>query len=475
MKKYLSLLICIVPILVKAQTSLVYDFNTKALTLGGKAFDPNLVTIKSGSNLIVDIKNINRFLYDVTVTINTQEFFKTATTITPFNAADLPNLLNEVEVAGSLPPLPSSQRSTLLDYNNSVFTNYPEAEKETIENQFIEFENTRKDDYPKFKEYIKAFKKREDIFNIGTIDEKTLVNLGWADAKAPTKLINKTDSNYQVAITLYSKIYRLTETIKKYESIILASQKLSFDTFASKFEGANYDTSLETYRNNELNVTNECIEYTSDQPVTVTGDEATITIAITPKATVKTSGYAVPLFGETKTYNISIIRGWKVSFGTGIFASKLTNNRYTFKDSYKIRTPDALGKPISFDTTAYRTIIQDVNDSWAMGVNTLMYCSYKWTKYDALGFHIGLGTAIQTDFKPNYLLGISYIRGYKQQIGFNIGIAGGQIDELSNNADLNRRYDPATTTIPTATKFVFNRLQFSITYNLFNDTSTGSK
>jgi len=458
---FIIVLLCGLP----ASAQLVYDFNKKVVTLDTKPFNSD-VTIKNKTKLKVTINNVNKLVYSINTGVSNVEFFGTGaggTTASP-NLQTLATAISPV-----VNHLYAAQpKSLLLDYNNAAFKALaPEVQKSVVQ-LYLDLEAVLAHKLPRFQEIFGIFKKRDQIFLIAKVDDNTLTDNGWTSATNPKLFVNDTQALYDEASDIYVDFYKKLETVKLLDTYATASGKAIIDQLTTYVEATHFDTVLDSYKANQVNIDKDVFSYTSDQTGTeVTGDEALVTITISPRTDLKDNSPVKSLSTQTMTYHIPVIGGWKISFATGLFMSKLTQPRYTFKDTYKTRTPDNAAKT-QFDTTAYRTIVEDHNDSWAMGVSALMYYGIRWDKMDEFAFHVGIGTVLQADFKPNYFYGISYLRGYKRRFSINIGFAMGEQTTLSQTADLNRRYDPATTTVPTTMKTVFNKFQFGISYNIFN-------
>jgi len=333
---FIIVLLCGLP----ASAQLVYDFNKKVVTLDTKPFNSD-VTIKNKTKLKVTINNVNKLVYSINTGVSNVEFFGTGaggTTASP-NLQTLATAISPV-----VNHLYAAQpKSLLLDYNNAAFKALaPEVQKSVVQ-LYLDLEAVLAHKLPRFQEIFGIFKKRDQIFLIAKVDDNTLTDNGWTSATNPKLFVNDTQALYDEASDIYVDFYKKLETVKLLDTYATASGKAIIDQLTTYVEATHFDTVLDSYKANQVNIDKDVFSYTSDQTGTeVTGDEALVTITISPRTDLKDNSPVKSLSTQTMTYHIPVIGGWKISFATGLFMSKLTQPRYTFKDTYKTRTPTGL-------------------------------------------------------------------------------------------------------------------------------------
>ena len=429
-----------------AQKTITFDFKSKQKN------DQALKSLEENDEVVVNVTNINRYLYDVDTKVETQAFFSSATAGLPATLPDnlkaILNLVNNARAIGG--------PSLLLDGTNAQYLAESGPQKVAIQKIFTDFEDYIGGKYSDFNTKYIDFVARNEVFYSKNVDPAKLHLLTWADGGGNWVDVNALKG---IAVNDFQDGKNIIDNITPYIKYVKPIKKAEIDNFCKTFTAETYLKNLIDLYKSQLNVTAQDFEYTSPS-TEVYGDKVNVTITFTPKESLKDSSFYKSLFLETYTFSYPIVKGFRVSFSAGFFSSRLTNHRYTLKDNYGF-------KPASgFDTTAYKSVISENNDKWALGANALMHVTYKFTKNWEAGIHLGLGTPLQTDYNINYLAGFSVLYGYKQRVGFNIGLAGGQIDVLSNSVNIDRKYDPATSSVATTKKFVADRLQISITYNL---------
>ena len=108
---------------------------------------------------------------------------------------------------------------------------------------------------------------------------------------------------------------------------------------------------------------------------------------------------------------------WGVS--GGIFVNGLHNELYTNKRKEN-------------DTTY--NLVSEKQGKVQLGVNALAYIGWqiKETRPDYFGVCFGAGMSLESKAKPRVLLGVSFITGEKNRIGFSAGFTGGFVSKLSD-------------------------------------------
>ena len=311
----------------QVNAQLVYDFNKKDVSLNNQAYYGES-NIKDGTKLVVKILNVNRLLFNVNVSVTNVEFFSTAAGATTTN----PNVLAlSTEISPFVNRIVGYKATSyLLDYNNTAFKKLSPKEQDNISNDYLAFEDILYKRYFRFKAIMGIFKKRDNIFTLAKVDGNTLAANGWTFDPKTNAFINDTQTLYDEAMGIYNDLYKAMEIVKGLETYATPSGKAAIDEFVTKTEGAKYDTALDSYRVNHVNISPDVFSYQTDQPTEISGDEAVVTVAITPRTDLKDNSAIRAVSSETKIYHIPVIGGWRISFATGLFMSKLTQPRYTF-------------------------------------------------------------------------------------------------------------------------------------------------
>lgn len=408
--------------------------------------------LKKGDCFVVEIKNINLNLYNVT--INSQDQNKSTAVELPLPGTSTLNFDN-------LNKLTSNFNTTI---SSTKKDSIKKSDKELASLKFIKiktFENTDKPcddskakldqlsqkikqlytiyDNKKTDLYIHRLKKLsisndqdeyncyEELENIKTIrNDLNELNLS----------LNQIMIEYEICINTLSKEAKENATFKEYDKNFKAISaelvKLS-EEFRKQISAEEVEKLLSSIINLTSNTT-----FVST-PLQFTKEQTKLTVEITPKAansTLQKYTYGPYIF-PTDYENYWTV-GTSLYYGFGF-----KNERYS-----SIGTTTA-------GVTTY-TLVEEPQESGELGIAALLRCGKKFSNLNLIGYHFTLGTglSIEKNPRPRLLGGIGLSFGNTHNITIDIGALAGYVDVKSNAVNTSDLFTEKPTNL-TVTKLKF--------------------
>ncbi|MBC8052178.1 MAG: hypothetical protein H7Y13_03870 [Sphingobacteriaceae bacterium] len=440
MKIILLIMLTLIVNIIYAQETYTFDASKSSNDL--VPVDRLPVTINGNKDFVILIKNYNPYLYDLDVATKHNFFFnKPEIDFNPLSAssAELKKLFEAAQ-----------KGKGGMDFIEEL-ANIDTVNDKSLENKFnylrVELDSL-----------TERFLRREYIFRIEDVSETNLKALRWLNEDGTwVKPLRERDA-------LVKKHDDFKSFMKSKKSDLAACCSTVVDSLLKR----DYLTTIEEMTKHQVNVSRTDF---NAPPITISpsnASEVVVTINLKPKAALSTA----PVYGIEEIQKVIVFSttGWRVSFSSGLFGSSLQRSSYTLSDVTG-RHPET-----GLDTVAYRQFVEDHKNNLSIGVNLLMHFTHKYNKYAEIGFHIGAGVPINNGFTDTqYLAGVSWLYGYKQRIGVNVGVALGQVDVMSKTVNLDRRFKSDYTEGISTVKQFKPGFQISVTYNFSELFKSNSK
>lgn len=367
---------------------------------------------KVGDMVSFEVKNINPFLYEVTINNHTVSRSTPLRRRSPQFVLPQPSINDTLrqsaplvaDLAGSTNRLPINRFRT----NHTLFRNRC--------NTFLAFLS--------FDDYLLSLLRQpfpqEDLLKRSiTTRLNELVGTGPLYTRAD--FVRKGDELFEATTKSFNDLmseYQFLDTLAKRElREVMLTARATYETLATGGEWSQHvEATADLY---EL-VYNTPFTVASFKSQVAVGDEA-IVFRVEGKRKEEAdqipNGIAHPF---TLQYQIPVQGGgFRLGVGTGLFASNLANNSYGFRDS--------LG---------YRFIVQNQRDVINYGPGAVMYFYHT---YFPVGGNVGL--MLNNASRIQYLAGASLMIGDRGQISFNCGLTFGTVSRLAAPYAVDKRLD----------------------------------
>lgn len=380
--------------LINAQ-EIIYDFNTNDFGFclhknGCTSYVKGLPeNFKEGEQYKIKVKNINRFLYDVSINSKAQSYVSNPTAIIGPVFGSLTQL--NAELATDLTTVNQANKDAL---NNCI--------KYVRDIDILLLDLAKKDD---------AIQKKLRMIYKSVISEEDVGN------------INNSNNLLKSAFDLITKVDGLVKQVS-------LNDNECFLKVLAQYESLGYHEKLNKYAKIITNLSEDAFQYESP-PIIVERDFATFSINITPKNLKDVEVTVMPLRKDSISVKIPVFsRRAKLSFSTGFFVDGIQNG-----DSY-------LYKPIAKNDSVnvYQLVKENNKNKRNIGVSSLAHLmwplssTYKSSPVKA-GFLIGLGLPFKQSPNIRIMLGGSVAIGKKEQLLLSVGYAGTTVKEPSSTID----------------------------------------
>lgn len=398
-----------------AQHIIEYNFNKETPFKTKENF-----TVKDGELIIIKIKDVNPFLYKVTISSDFHEYNTT---------------------------MPTSFSNYLINFKDTQVTT---TKKSDEKDPYINFKNGLTD----YKSYADMYQQllylvHTDGISIIEIENKRKIITSDNDNDLPLII--------QTAIDNINKYY--IEFREKYPGddkadLDLKTKKALIDEFYKKLTDAKFENLPYDFKKllNKINSQNFTFK---SSLLKAKKDEITFTVNITPIDDDDTKKFGNGNRNEKFEIPVEVLSGFKIDFSTGIFVSNLIDYKYvTMKDSSYSNTDTLRGYKIS----------RNDEGGIKFGLLALAHAYYRFSTTFNVGLNFGVG--IIPDQSVNYMGGISIMFGKTKRFIFNGGGSLGYVTRLSSLVNENTLYNE----IPLNSNFTVKKLTLGwylgLSYNL---------
>ncbi|MBK8910608.1 MAG: hypothetical protein IPM61_04690 [Chlorobi bacterium] len=377
---------------------------------------------KAGDMVSFEVKNVNPFLYEVTIN---QQRISRNTPLRRLQQFALPKP-NIGDTARQAPPLTAD----LAGSTNRLPINRFRTNHTLFRNRFNTFVA-----FLSFDDYLLSLLRQpfpqEDLLKRSiTARLNELVGTGPLYTRAD--FVRKGDELFEAMTKSFNDLmseYQFLDTLAKRElREAMLNARATYESFAAGGEWSHHiEATADLY---EL-VQNTPFTFASFRTQVAIGDQAmTFRVEGTRKeeADQIPNGVAQPFALQ---YQLPVEGGgFRLGIGAGLFASSLANNSYGFRDS--------LG---------YRFIVQNQRDVMNYGPGAVMHFHHT-----AIPIGGNVGLMLNNASRIQYLAGASLMLGDRGQIGINGGLTFGTVSRLAAPYILDKRLDgndAKLTAIPT--------------------------
>lgn len=412
MKKIFFLLICFNSVFGQIE----YNFKKRQFGNGKQAIPDKL---KDKAEFRVKVSNINLYLYQVEVKVNSQTFTSEPTKLL-------------TQLLGSLNKISDSQdklwiRETLGTTTDSLLAN-----------------NCGCDGLVSL--YNSLIKQDNEYFNL---------SLGIYDShydsssKIPTLDVNNLKRSLDLVDNFESEYIQLVKELKDDQVHPIIKQiKAAYDQqkFRERFQ---------SYIKMALNLTVENFEYETP-PIFAKDDLLNISIKISPRNSTKEDLFYIPLRNDSISFSVPVISDkWKLSFSSGLFLTNLHNKKYSYLPN------------LVQDTASFYRIGNDKYNRVSFGFSSIAHFMKPVSIRKSIGGHLGLGIPLDTKINLFVLYGFSFAYGDKNKIIFNIGGSSAYVNRISKEVVLQKQQFINTKNPIPYTRLLKTGLSVSLTFLIY--------
>lgn len=386
----------------KTQT-ITYDFSQQQFTNNTKDL------YKDGDLIKVEVININRFIYDVSISISNQNLVSNPRVV----VGQILENLSSFSTPQKKPQVILTNREEPSSICTRAFNKLEEINK--IENELFELSNSIK------------------VANISSLQIQNLIDYNDED---------KINEGFEVINDL--------ERIFNENSADSCIQGIKKD-----FETKKYEEQLRKYTDLFTNVMASSFQ-SSTNTVNIDGDNIQVSINITPKDLdwVK----KLPTENYTLVQNFPVwSKKWKLSFSGGFYGDFLNTEVSQF-NYQPVAVNDSLIK--------YQMLEEGDISQWNIGISSLAHFMTNVSQKTKTGFFIGAAVPLNRVQNLRLSLGPCIAFGRKNQVVFNLGLAAGYRNVPSSNIDSSFLFASTDFSIPNVSKIVCSTF-LSLTFNVF--------
>lgn len=395
---------CASPFEVSKSHSITYDMAHNDFSV----FPGGGLTVNEGDLVSFEVKNINPFMYDVTINQKSMGYpvEKPLPARYAFKGADLidtvfqPGTLN-VDIAGSVNRVPISRYRTLYSIFRSRYATFY---------SFLTF-----DEFLRIalrQAFVDEQKLKESLANhLSDV-------AGHTTLYTRSDFIHKGDELFDNLTKSYNDLaseYQFLDSLSKGElRDVNISARRAYDEIANKGTWAMRIGATADLYDAVLNTPFSFSSFKTQ--VTGGGDEMRFQI----NGRSKPGGDPVESLNARPfdlDYVVKVRGGWRIDFSAGLFASSLVNNVYSVRDS-----------------AGFKSIIQNDGDAVNYGPGALMHFYHK-------SFPVGgnLGLMLNNASRIQYTVGGSVLLGDNQRLCLNGGLTFGNVTTLAAGYTLNEK------------------------------------